>query len=71
MSCLSVVALACNPSTQEADAGGYLGPQVQPGLGLHGEPGQSRVCRETQSQKNYELLVICDVFIYTYTQNCM
>jgi hypothetical protein len=45
----AVVAHAFNPSTREAEAGGFL--SSRPAWSTHGVPGQPRIHRETLSRK--------------------
>lgn len=60
-SCLGMVSHACNPTTQEAKAGGSL--QVQGEAGLYGESKASLKCAETLPEKannmqvNYTIIV--------------
>jgi hypothetical protein len=46
---LGVVVHAFNPSTQEAEAGGFL--SLRPAWSTEWAPGQPELCRDTLSQK--------------------
>lgn len=49
-----VLALAFNPSTEEAEAGGPLRVQGQTGLQREFQPGLEKLCLEKQNNNNKE-----------------